>query len=126
MHISDQDLVRALDGELAARDADRVDAHLKECWTCRVRKQDLEKAIANFVLLPKADLPPVEGPRALLKARLSYFPEKRVATQNWWLAAGICALLFIELMIGQFWRQSSRMIIVAVPNPRLTPGATVL
>jgi hypothetical protein len=51
--------------------------------------------------------------------------------QSWWaggwLAAAICALLLIAgIMIGQMWKQTARGIVVSVPNPRLTPGATVL
>jgi hypothetical protein len=126
MHLSDQELVRAVDGELPASDAARVDAHLRECWTCRVRKQDLEKAVGDFVHLPKPKLPPLDGPRALLKAQLARAAVKRDPTFGWWVAAGICAILFTGLLIGQFWRQSARVVIVAIPNPKLTPGATVL
>jgi hypothetical protein len=36
----------------------------------------------------------------------------------------VCALLIVGLAIGQFWRQSTR--VVAIPDPRLPPGATVL
>jgi hypothetical protein len=128
MHIPDQELMLALDGELSAQDASRVNRHLAECWTCRARRQQLENAIAEFVRMPKPVLPSGEGPRALLKAQLAQLNEHReLAWRNWWLAAGICALLITAgLMIGQFWRQSSRMVVVTVPDPRLTPGATVL
>jgi hypothetical protein len=127
MHTSDQELMLALDGELSVRDVERVQAHLAECWTCRARKQQLENAIGEFVRLPKAPLPPAEAPRALLKAQLSELTKDRETSwQNWWLAAGVCGLLITSgLLIGQFWRQSSR-VVVTVPDPKLTPGATVL
>ena len=123
MHISDQNLLQFLDAELAAREQARVAAHLAECWTCRARKQEMEEAIADFVRLPKPQLPPEEGPRALLTARLARM--ERARPRNWQLAAGICALLLAGLTIGQFWRQSTR-VVFTVPDPRLTPGATVL
>jgi Putative zinc-finger len=123
MHVSDQDLLRALDGELTPRDGARVGAHLAECWTCRARKQEIESAIADFVRLPKPPLPSAEGPRALLRAQLAQVREDR--PQTWRLAAAICALLIAGLAIGQFWSHGRR-VVVAVPNPRLTPGATVL
>ena len=127
MHIPDQELMLALDGELSVRVAERVHAHLAECWTCRARKQEMENAIAEFVRLPKAPLPSGEGPRALLKAQLSELTKDRDTTwQNWWLAAGVCGLLIASgLLIGQYWRQSSR-VVVTVPDPKLTPGATLL
>lgn len=132
MHTSDQELMLALDGELSAHDAARVNAHLVACWTCRARRQEMERAIAEFVRMPKAPLRSPEGPRALLKARIAQLSVRReIGWQNWWLAAGICALMITGgLAIGQFWRQSSgsrhRLVAVTVPDPKLTPGATVL
>ncbi len=124
MHISDPELLRALDGELASDEAGRVAGHLSECWTCRARKQEIESAIADFVRMPKPELPSADGPRALLKAQLAQ--RNQNPAPNWWLVAGICALLIAGLAIGQFWSQSSRVVVVTVPDPKLTPGATVL
>jgi hypothetical protein len=128
MHTSDQELMQELDGELSAQNAARVNAHLAECWTCRARRQEMENAIADFVRLPKPPLPPADGPRALLRARIAQLTvHPDVAWQNRWIAAGIGALLITAgLMIGQFWKQSSRLTVVTVPDPKLTPGATVL
>jgi hypothetical protein len=127
MHTSDQELMLALDGELSAQDAARINGHLAECWTCRARQQEMERAIATFVRLPRPELPSAEGPRALLKAQLAQLNQHRdVAWQNWWLAAVVCSLLVAGLLIGQFWRQSARMVVVTIPDPKLTPGATVL
>src|SRR5579871_1236342 len=74
-HLNEEDLLLAIDGELSASRADQVEAHLAACWDCRVRKQDLEKAIGNVVTARHAELDPQipaeAGPRALLKARLA-------------------------------------------------------
>jgi anti-sigma factor RsiW len=47
MHIADQELMLALDGELSAQDGARVESHLAACWKCRTRRQELESAIAD-------------------------------------------------------------------------------
>src|ERR1700728_810253 len=114
MHIPDQELMLALDGELSAQDAARANLHLAECWACRARRQQLENAIAEFVRMPKPILPSGEGPRALGRAQLAQLNEHReLACQNWCRAAGMCALMITAgLMIAQFWRQSSRMVVV--------------
>jgi anti-sigma factor RsiW len=70
MHVSDQDLVLAADGELPARAAARVESHLAACWTCRVRQQEIEGAVGEFVRTYRrafdARLPSSEGPRSRL------------------------------------------------------------
>jgi hypothetical protein len=73
-HISDQELIQAADGELSRRRALLVHAHLEACWTCRSRRVEIERTIADFVHahgMGNPELPPIEGPRALLRARLA-------------------------------------------------------
>jgi hypothetical protein len=123
MHLSDQELLQALDGEV---EADVLEAHLAACWTCRARKQELENAIVDFVRLPKPALPSADGPRALLRAQLADLGRRQSMSHSWWLAAGICALIVAGVAIGEYWRQSIRTVVVTVPDPKLTPGATVL
>src|SRR5215472_4829869 len=73
-HPTDQDLILAADGELAARRVERLRKHLAGCWECRVRAQELEGAISEFVHVHRRNLdpllPPASGSRALLKAQL--------------------------------------------------------
>src|SRR5690349_16447931 len=74
-HLSDQELLLAADGELSPARAEEVASHLAECWTCRVRKGEIEGSIRDFVHAYHGDLDPLlpspAGPRALLKARLA-------------------------------------------------------
>src|SRR6516164_1969678 len=74
-HPTDQDLVLAADGELSPHRIDRLRKHLASCWECRVRAQELEWAISEFVHLYRRGLdpllPPAGGSRALLKAQLN-------------------------------------------------------
>jgi hypothetical protein len=132
-HLSDRELVLAADGELAPRDAARAEAHLAACWECRTRKQEMETAIADFVHTHQETfkLPPTAGPRALLKARLeevSNGAQPRPWGWGWILGAAAAGLVVLGMFLA--WpsdrRSGARMVALAVPNPNLTPGATVL
>ncbi len=48
-HPSDEQLVAHVDAELEPRETARVEAHLARCWTCRARRQRLEKTIGAFM-----------------------------------------------------------------------------
>jgi hypothetical protein len=140
-HPSDQDLLLWADGELSSKRAADIREHLTTCRMCRDRMTDLEEAITDFVRAYRrevgVELPPVEGPRALLRARL--------AEHSWWSGTGdnrwfgrmgsrVAALLsLLGIGIG-FWqylerRNESRQTYdlsktIAIPNAILTPGAT--
>jgi hypothetical protein len=138
-HLSEQELLLAVDGELSARDAERVQSHLAACWACRARKQEIEAAIGEFIRMQQRSferqLPPPDGPRALLKAQLAQLAEtQRTAAQraSWgpWFRAAAAAFGFVAItyFLSHAWptRPTARMVAVTVPNPSLTPGATVL
>ena len=48
-HLSDEKLLFALDGELAAGESAEVKIHLQACWSCRARSEQIEEAIASVV-----------------------------------------------------------------------------
>src|ERR1700676_5729958 len=48
-HLSDEKLLFALDGELAAGESAQVKIHLQACWSCRARSEQIEEAIASVV-----------------------------------------------------------------------------
>src|SRR5882762_6780980 len=48
-HLSDEKLLFALDGELAAGESAQVKSHLQACWSCRARSEQIEDAIASVV-----------------------------------------------------------------------------
>jgi hypothetical protein len=136
VHISDQDLLLASDGELSARETTRIRAHLAACWECRVRSQELDQAVAGFLRVHQNDLdrqlPSPAGPRALLKAHLAELAataQPKPPMSSWPLAALAIVLLVIGIFGGftaLFGPGGLRASTVAVPNPSLTPGATVL
>ena len=135
-HVSDRQLLLEVEGELSPRDARQVRAHVAGCWKCRARKQELEDAITGFVRVHQqqlnVDLPPIAGPRALLRAQLAQLAAADQPTAwfrvgrriSWALAAVTCGLL--ALWIGRQSRSLSPEPVVSVPNAALTPGATLL
>ena len=145
-HLSDQDLLLAADGELSSARAEQVASHLAACWTCRVRKREIEGAISDFVHAYRGDLDPLlpspAGPRALLKAHLA---EKASVPPGWrdrWFQAntlryaGAAAFLVALALVIRFSpavhfrpvfqsRQTPRMVPVSFPEPSLTPGVVL-
>ena len=136
-----------MEGELSPREEKLIRSHLEECWKCRARRQELENAIAGFVRVHQREfepkLPPVAGPRALLKAQLDQLSASepqglsnslgRPHRFAWTLAAAACAILAFGLILeysNHFLEYSNRSlpraVIVSIPNPSLTPGATLL
>ncbi len=86
-HISDDLLVKHADGELPQREVDRVDAHLKYCWSCRTRRDRVEQAISDVVQYQDRQLrpylPPSPGGRSMFLARLDQLATQE-ASESWW------------------------------------------
>ncbi|HXM39856.1 MAG TPA: hypothetical protein VN924_01310 [Bryobacteraceae bacterium] len=134
-HLSDRQLLLDVDGELSAHDMKVVRMHLAGCWTCRVRRHEIENAIAGFVGVYqrefRAALTPADGPRASLKANLDRLARQANGTSNWiaiprrlaW-AATLCGVLALGLWLTRSKAPNSR--IVSIPDSTLTPGATLL
>ena len=135
-HISDDELVLALDGELGEPRATLVNRHLTHCWECRTRRARFEQSVADYMAVHRATfdlgIPPVEGPAAKLRATL-----RREGAQpesiTWWrrsweqasppLLAGSMALLLAPLAI-LLWVTSGRVEAAGpLPDGRLTPGS---
>jgi hypothetical protein len=142
-HLSDQQLLLDVDGQLSAGDEKLVRAHLDGCWKCRARRQELENAIVDFVRVHQrafdTKIPPAAGPRALLKAQLAQLSSTQPnRNSNWWMvpsgyawAAALCSLLVLGLYLARpgIGRRSQSLppaVIVASPDSSLTPGATLL
>jgi len=142
-HLSDQALLSDIDGEVSANEEKQIRAHLKACWKCRVRRDELENAISDFVHFHhgqfETKLPSAEGPRALLKAHLAQLaitqPRQPAPWANlshqlrWALAITACCVLVLGLLLPQGVRhRGTRSLgaIVSIPDSRLTPGAALL
>src|SRR5580698_6906594 len=146
-HLSDQEMLLAADGELSTRRAAQVHLHLAECWACRARMAEIEGTIADFARAHRqtldSQLPPVAGPRALLRARLAELASEQES--NSWrrllhftsatrAAAFLCVAVLVAAVVGSVVlrhptvRRANSIIAAfepgALPDRRLTPGAT--
>lgn len=134
-HLSDKQLLRDLDGGLSGFSAKRMRAHLDSCWQCRARRLELEQAIGLFVRAREEEfqaLPPAEGPRADLAAQLARAAGDEAPTSaptlDWALAAMACVVVILAgsvFLMRQHPRQP-QIVVVSVPDSRLTPGAAIL
>jgi hypothetical protein len=140
-HVSDEDLIQALDGELPAGRAAAVDRHLAACWTCRSRRGEIETSIAGLVAARRQtyerQIPSAEGPRALLQARMtelseaapaglwsrmrSAFEVRRLSYSALAIAAVLAGALYFAG--GQQWTR--QVYAMSTPDSALTPGATL-
>jgi hypothetical protein len=149
-HLSNQELLLAADGELSAGRAAEIHEHLSACWDCRARMAEIEGTITNFARAHRQtldpQLPPIDGPRALLRAQLAELAAQPPVSSWRWLfqfhsPLGAAAFVSVALLavlaaaaIGRmvFHRSQLRGIgsaAVAVehgaePDHSLTPGAT--
>jgi hypothetical protein len=127
IHLSDQDLIMALDGETSPRCQAEVRAHLDACRSCRERMRCLETAALEFVRARNQtiedQLPSADGPRALLRARLAEAADSSPRPAIWHLAPAGAAFLsvLIAILIVFEARVSAEG---AKPKTRLTPGET--
>jgi hypothetical protein len=140
-HLSDQQLLLELDGESSSRRGKELRAHLAQCWKCRVRRTELEMTITHFVRRYQreldAELLPPDGPRAMLKARLSYISDADSFQRPnwngfWWVpVAVVCGFLLTGVSFVTDLRRTHQMpvhrqaAVISMPDSRLTPGATI-
>jgi len=128
-HPSNEELLLAADGELPSRQASRVRSHLTACWHCRTRVAEIETTIAEFTRTYEsagASPPPIDGPRALLKAQMEALDPPR--TWNWpslrWVMGALAILVIaFGVMIGLEFRTRRHDVYLATPSFSLTPGA---
>jgi hypothetical protein len=140
-HLSDHELLMAVDGELPAREAARVQSHLVACWACRARKQELEAAIADFISFQRSSIADqissADGPRALLTAQLKQLADADCSHPKFPSLLGqrfawgaLVAALLVAGLTPFLWHDVDQQyalepVVVTVPNPTYTPGATV-
>jgi hypothetical protein len=144
-HLSDEQLLLDVEGEISPYAGKLVRSHLDACWQCRARRQGIENAIADFARLHQREfdgkLPPADGPRALLRAQIAQLsaaaPNHRPRwlplwrRMDWALGAAACGLVFLGLYLVQSvasrqGQPRTRTAVVSVPDSRLTPGAALL
>jgi hypothetical protein len=147
-HLSDQEILLAVDDELSPRRRDLVCAHLAACAVCRARSQEIENTFAEFAHVRQSDsaqqLPSPDAARALLRAKLAEFAAAHrpglwprnsglmTAGSRWALVGA--ALVFAALGIWAIRHEvrspeASLTQVESEPGPipdkQLTPGATL-
>ena len=129
-HISDELILKALDGELSIQEAHRIELHLADCWSCRTHRRKLEAAIADFVeVYETASLPSPQPGRALLKARIAQLSQETSRPRFSLLRAAMVACVLLAGALGAWFALGGSppgVLAVAVPNRGLTPGATIV
>jgi hypothetical protein len=142
VHLSDEQLLGEIDGELSAQDEKLARSHLDACWECRARRQNLENAAVRLIGFHQgrsdANIPPGDGPRALLKARLRQISERETEIRLPWptfgyqvaSATAICGLLALSLAVlpPKLHRYDSinpTTAVFSLPDSSLTPGAAI-
>jgi hypothetical protein len=149
-HVSDEELLLSADGELPPNRKVSIDVHLEACWECRARFVEMQNTIAEFVRahhsLVNNHLPSIDGPRALLRARLrsaSALSKEsvsrrsirvRVGRMRQFLPTGL-AVVSVGMMLAVFVALQNRRRATenvsglnsfygAMPRSNLTPGET--
>lgn len=86
VHVGEDDLLSLLDGELSIMQTRKVQKHLERCWTCRARRDELEKTIGRFIGYRKQivapHMPPPPRGREMFLAKLDEMIAAR--KQPWW------------------------------------------
>lgn len=142
-HVSDEDLALAADDELEPARADEVRAHLALCPACHSRGQAIADTMSTFAQGYRRELdehvPPGDGPRARLRARLQDLSTTGAAVnRRWpsvlqrWLppAAAAVVLLGAALFVRPFGSPERLPVAGSIgparPNAELTPGDVAL
>jgi hypothetical protein len=127
-HVSDTDLVMAIDGELPVWRQREVGEHVRACWQCRARRAQYERSIEEFITwhtgLP---VPPADGPRALFRARLAEASQRakpQLVRPGRMAYAGLAAVAGC-LVAVLAWGNFSGNLSAATPDPNHTPGVTI-
>jgi hypothetical protein len=131
-HLSDEKLVLFADGEIRGREETNVREHLAACWSCRMRFRELDDAATDFARSHREDLslklPPADGPRALLKARLREVAEasRGFHVHGWKRAVRVYGVLWSAVtlaLLAVVWLLVNPEELNAIPRSDLTPGA---
>ena len=119
-HLSDEQILLEIEGE------SRPSSHGKDCWRCRSRRNELERAMAEYASLHEVEVPGRDATRALLRAELRQRPTVRERSGFAWLLVACGSLLLAALLVQFEERDQAATVTVSVPDSTLTPGAAVL
>jgi len=122
-HISDAELMMLADNELPEDRSAEVRRHVKDCWHCLARQAELQGGLAEFLQARAgafdAQLSAIDGPAALLRARMKVVRPER--PQLPWSRLALVA----AVAVAGFWWLQWDIEHPLKPDSRLTPGATM-
>ena len=133
-HLTDRELLQALDGELPVDRLSAVDRHLSECETCNARQAAIASTAAASAAECRSSMagePPIERSRARLSAALAR--EVAVPRRPWLALTPAVAMAAIVVLAAtaSIYVQSAPMTNplaanhrLALPVASITPGAT--
>jgi Putative zinc-finger len=141
-HYTDEELLRAADGELPPREYAGAEAHLAVCESCRSRFEHMKRTAEDFVQAYRREtdtIPSPGDPRARLQALLhergeeserSLAPEAESLAAWTWVYASVGVLIAcLAFYLFHFDRRiaakamgASSNYVLLVPIPTLTPG----
>jgi Putative zinc-finger len=125
-HLSSEELMLSVDGELAPDHVDMVRSHLAACAYCRERLEQTAYAMTALVRAHQdVPLPPAAAARTQLQSRLAEMatapsPE-RAARWPLYPALAAAAILVCAVALMNMY-QHRRIRPAFVPSPQLTPG----
>ena len=139
-HLSDEQLLRDIDGEAPAREHEAARTHLESCGRCRGRRGELETASRQFLRaheqLFRREIPQDDTARRSLlagMARLSSTGEPAAWPKaRYWAAAAAAVAILAAVSLAIVPARARRVlssrstpVVFDVPDSSLTPGAAV-
>jgi hypothetical protein len=123
-HLSDNDLLLVVDGELPPRRDAEARNHLTACWACRKRMAEVEANISQFIggyqSLLDRKIPPADESR-LRTTLFSQPPPQKHWGPRWSLVLATALLVVCGVLLFHQTRHD-----LTTPDPRLTPGEATL
>lgn len=105
-HISDEELLLSMDGEIEQARLAELNLHLSRCRRCRARRDQFQNAFSEYVALQR-------------NAPLPFRMEPSALAYGWRPAAAMIAAMALLIWIGSGSLKASG----PLPDARLTPGA---
>jgi hypothetical protein len=131
-HIGDSELLMAAGGELTVARAAEIGEHLAGCPSCWMRNAALEQTLADVVQAHQREfdgmVPPVDGSRAMLLARMAqaretYRPPALPRYRLGWAAAMIVLVGAVAILAAWPTRRAPAPGSEFAPNAAWTPGS---
>lgn len=133
-HISSEELLLFLDGELGERHSSKVRRHLAGCSECRTSIGRMQETLSSFIDRHQQGfeeaLPPMDGSRAILQARIWEREQLQSGegSYRWhsWAALFASAAAVAGVAFSLFHTTYFSVRGPEEPNARLTPGVSMM